>query len=105
LERYRRQFRRHQCDVTVTLSAASGQTITVNYSTADGTALAGSDYTASSGTLTFAPGQTSKTVTVTVLGDTVVEGTESFTLNLSGATNATLPAPKAPAPSSMTNTG
>ncbi len=41
---------------TVTLGAASAQVVTVNYATADGTALAGSDYTATSGTLTFAPG-------------------------------------------------
>jgi ribosomal protein L35AE/L33A/urease beta subunit len=75
---------------TVTLSAASGQAVTVNYATANGTATAGSDYTAASGTLTFAPGETSKIVTVLVTGDTAVESNESFVVNLSGATAATL---------------
>ena len=55
---------------TVTLSPASTGPVTVKYATANGTALAGSDYTATSGTLTFTPGQTSKTVTVNGLGDT-----------------------------------
>ena len=64
--------------------------MTVNYATANGTALAGSDYTAASGTLTFAPGQTSKTVTVNVTGDTVVEPNETFVVNLSAPTGATL---------------
>lgn len=75
---------------TVSLSAASSDTITVNYATADGTALAGSDYVATSGTLTFTPGQTSKTVNVQVNGDTVYEAVEQFALNLSGVTNAAL---------------
>src|SRR5262249_46114318 len=75
---------------TVSLSAPTDQTVTVNYSTADGTAVAGSDYEAASGTLTFDPGQTSQTVTVSVLGDTLSEASETFTLNLSSPTNATL---------------
>ncbi|WP_283215005.1 Calx-beta domain-containing protein, partial [Methylobacterium trifolii] len=75
---------------TVSLSAASGTTTTVNYATSDGTALAGSDYTATSGTLTFAPGTTSRTITVLANGDTVFEPNESFLVNLSGATNATI---------------
>jgi uncharacterized Zn-binding protein involved in type VI secretion len=75
---------------TVTLSAVSSQTVTVNYATANSTATAGSDYTATSGTLTFAPGITSQTITVAVLGDTVKEPTESFFVNLSNATNATI---------------
>jgi PKD repeat protein len=73
---------------TVTLSSLSDRPVTVNYATANGTATAGSDYTAVAGTLTFAPGETSKTVTVAVLGDTVDELDEQFTLNLSGAVNA-----------------
>ena len=49
---------------TVTLSAVSGQTVTVAYNTSNGTASAGADYTSASGTLTFAPGTTSQTITV-----------------------------------------
>jgi chitinase len=75
---------------TVTLNAASTQTVTVNYATAAGTATAGTDYQSLSGTLSFAPGQTSKTVTVYAIGDTLQESNETFTLNLSGATNATI---------------
>ena len=75
---------------TVNLSAASSSAVTVNYATANGTATAGSDYTATSGVLTFAAGETSKTVAVSVLGDTVVESNETFTLNLSNPSGATL---------------
>ena len=75
---------------TVTLAPASTCTVTVRYATANGTAVTGSDYTAASGTLTFAPGQTSKTVTVNVAGDAVLEPNETFTLNLSAPTGATL---------------
>lgn len=75
---------------TVTLSEPSGQTVTVAYATADGTALAGSDYTATSGTLTFLPGDLSKAVTLAIAGDLVNEGNETFTLTLSAPTNATL---------------
>jgi len=74
----------------VDLSKAAGGPVTVRYATADGTAVAGSDFAAASGTLTFAAGETRKTVSVTVLGDTVVEGNEGFLLNLSGASGATL---------------
>ena len=74
----------------VSLSAASTQTVTVNYATADGTAAAGSDYQAASGTVTFAPGETQKTVVVTVYGDTAVEADETFSLRLSSPANATL---------------
>ena len=58
---------------TVTLSAPSASTVTVNYATANGTATAGSDYVATSGMLTFAPGITTQPITVLVNGDTVVE--------------------------------
>ena len=75
---------------TVTLSVASGQTVTVEYATADGTAIAGSDYTAASGTLTFTPGQTRQTFDVMVSGDTVAELDEAFTVTLSSATNASI---------------
>jgi hypothetical protein len=76
---------------TVTLSEASGKTVTVNYATADGTGTtADSDYQAASDTLTFAPGETSKTVTVLVNGDTTFEPDEMFSVSLSGPTNATI---------------
>ena len=71
----------------VTLSNASVQTITVNFATANGTAQAGSDYQATSGTLTFNPLQTSANITVVVNGDTTVEPDETFTVTLSNATN------------------
>ena len=72
------------------LSAASGQTVTVNYATANGTATAGSDYTATSETLTFNPGVTGQTISVPIINDTAVEGNEAFTVTLSGPVNATL---------------
>lgn len=75
---------------TVTLSAASASTVTVNYATANGTATAGSDYAATNGTLTFAPGETTKTVSVTVNGDTLFESNETYFVNLSNPSNATL---------------
>jgi hypothetical protein len=75
---------------TATLSAAAASAVTVNYATADGTATAGSDYTATSGTLTFAAGETTKTISVAVAGDSVVEPDETFTVALSTASGATL---------------
>ena len=75
---------------TVTLSAPATSAVTVNYATANGTATAGSDYTAASGTLTFAPGKTSQVVTVGVKGDTTVEANETFSVALCSAVGATL---------------
>ncbi len=75
---------------TVTLTPASARTVTVAYATADGTALAGVDYTEASGTLTFAPGQASKTINISVSGDTAIEPDETFAVSLSAPTNATL---------------
>ena len=75
-------------DFTVTLSRASGEAVTVDYGTSDGTATAGSDYTATSGTLTFAAGETSKTVSVPVLDDSHDEGSETMTLTLSNPSGA-----------------
>ncbi|HET6573303.1 MAG TPA: Calx-beta domain-containing protein [Fimbriiglobus sp.] len=76
---------------TVSLSAASGQTVTVHYATVDGTATAdGGDYQVTSGTLTFAPGDTTMTVTVPVNGDRLGESSESFLLVLTDPTNAFL---------------
>ncbi len=66
------------CTFTVRLGAPALEPITVQYVTGDGTATAGVDYVATSGSLTFARGQISKTVTVNVIGDTVVEENETF---------------------------
>jgi hypothetical protein len=74
----------------VTLSAASAQTVTVNYATADGSAVAGSDYTSRSGTLTFAPGATTQVIAVPIVGDPLSEGAETFTLTLTQPLNATI---------------
>jgi hypothetical protein len=74
----------------VTLSPASGRAVTVGWATSDGSATQLSDYVAGSGTLTFAAGDTGKTIDVTVKGDTTAELDETFTVNLSGATNATV---------------
>ena len=78
---------------TVTLSAASASAVTVAYATSNGTATAGSDYTATGGTLTFAPGVTSQTINVDIVGDTVVEPNETFTVTLSSPSGATLGTP------------
>lgn len=78
---------------TVTLSAASSQPVTVDYFTSNGSATAPGDYEFLSGTLTFNPGQTTRSITVSVVGDGIAEPTENFFVNLStpgGATIATL---------------
>ena len=75
----------------VSMSSAfttAGHRVTVDYATADGSAKAGEDYTATSGTLTFAAGETSKTVNVPILDDAVDEGEETFTLRLSNVQGA-----------------
>ena len=74
----------------VTLERAASGTVTVDYATADGTATAGADYTATSGTLRFAAGQTSKTVSVTVLDDSHDEDEEALTLRLSNPSGGRL---------------
>ena len=74
---------------TVTLSPASGQSVSVNYASANGSAGSG-DYTAVSGTLSFTPGQTTRTIMVPVTGDNLVEVNETFNVNLSSPTNANL---------------
>lgn len=80
-----------QTNVTVSLSAASDQYVTVDFATAPGTAtFSGADYHQTSGRLAFAPGETSKSILITVVGDTSVEGDESFFVDLSAPTNATL---------------
>jgi len=76
--------------MTVTLSAPSTQTVTVNYATANGTATSGGDYQAKSSTLTFAPGETSKTISVLITGDHLPESNETFFVNLTSPTRATI---------------
>ena len=78
-------------NLTVTLSAASGKDVTVDYATSDGTATAGSDYTATSGTLTISAGDTTGTIGITVLADNLDEDlAETLAVTLSNATNATI---------------
>jgi hypothetical protein len=74
----------------ITMSRAVNVPVTVRYATVDGTATAPLDYAAASGILTFAPGETAKTVTVAIIPDGVVDPDETFTLRLSDATGATI---------------
>ena len=76
-----------QLAFTVTLSAAANSTVSVNYATVNGTAAAGSDYVATSGTLAFLPGETMKQILVDVVGDTAYEANETFSVSLSGASS------------------
>src|SRR5262249_2101345 len=80
----------HDLAFTVPPSAAATAAVTVAYATSNGTATAGSDYTAASGSLTFAPGETSKVIHVAVTGDTAVEANETVNLTLSSPNGATL---------------
>jgi hypothetical protein len=75
---------------TVSLSTATTAVVSVNFATANGSALAAEDYNAASGTLVFAAGETTKTIAVGVLGDRKREPDESFSVNLSGASGATI---------------
>ncbi|HEX5496737.1 MAG TPA: Calx-beta domain-containing protein [Mycobacteriales bacterium] len=75
---------------TLSLSAPSIAPVTVRVATADGTATAPADYAATTATVTFTPGQTTRTVTVPVNGDTVDEPDEAFSVNLSGAVGAAI---------------
>ncbi|HEY6167488.1 MAG TPA: Calx-beta domain-containing protein [Verrucomicrobiae bacterium] len=75
---------------TVTLSPASGQLVYVDFTTSNGTAIAGSDYVASDDTLVFSPGETVQTISVPVIGDTFNESNETFFVNLLNPQNATL---------------
>ena len=72
---------------TISLSAGSTQMVSVNYTSADNTAQAGSDYQAANGIAIFAPGETAKQITVLVNGDTQVEPNETFLINLSNLIN------------------
>ena len=75
-------------DFAVTLAGSSDRAATVSYATSDGTAVAGEDYEATSGTLTFARGESSRTLSVPLLDDFAHEATETFTVTLSSAENA-----------------
>lgn len=75
---------------SVDLSAPSKTAVTVSFATSDGSAIAGSDYVANSGTVTFVPGDISETVSVQINGDAVVEATQSFNVTLSAPVGATL---------------
>ena len=73
---------------TVSLSGTSASTVTVDYQTQSGTATSPADFTAQSGTLTFNPGETSKTISVPLIDDGISEGPETFTVQLANASNA-----------------
>jgi chitinase len=75
---------------TVTVSPAASQQVTVNFGTTNGTAIAGSDYQGQHGTLTFAPGQTTQTISIVVQGDRTAEWNETFRVTLIHATGAIL---------------
>ena len=72
----------------VSLDKVSTLTVTVDYATSNGSATAGADYTATSGTLTFTPGDAAKSISVPILDDAIDDGVETMTLTLSSATNA-----------------
>ena len=79
-----------QAALTVSLSAPTAATVTVHYATSNSSATAPADYTAASGTLTFTPGETAKEIRVDVIGDTLDEANETFAVDLSNPTNATI---------------
>jgi hypothetical protein len=72
-----------QAVFAVTLSAASNVRVTINFATADGSAIAGTDYAATASTLMFAPGETTKSILVPTLSDSVFAGDKTFIVNLS----------------------
>ena len=77
-------------EFAVTLSRAASQTVTVDYATRDGTAVAGEDYTRTRGTLSFASGEREKTIAVPILDDALDEGSETFTMKLMNARGAAI---------------
>jgi hypothetical protein len=79
--------------ITVTLNGPSSQSIEIDYATSDGTATEGTDYTATSGTLTFPPGMTSQSFSVTIIEDNTSEPSETINLTLSDPVNAILGIP------------
>ena len=79
----------------MTLSSPSSQTVTVNYAAAGVTATAGTDFALTPGTATFTPGVTTQTIAVAIVGDTLFEANETYTVTLSGAAGATIVTPSA----------
>ena len=77
-------------NMTVTLSAATSSEVRVNYTSSNGTATSGADYQTISGSLTFAPNETSKTIVINILADNIAEPTENFYLTLSDPVNASI---------------
>jgi alkaline phosphatase len=77
-------------NLAVSLSASSSSTVTVNYAVTGGTATSGSDYTIAAGPLTFDPGQTTRSINLTIINDALAEGNETVQITLSNPTNATL---------------
>src|SRR4029079_5356930 len=75
---------------TVTLTGSTALPVTVSYATADGTGRAGVDYQSATGTLTFASGESTKSIVVQVIGNTVKQGDRTFLVTLSGAVQATI---------------
>src|SRR5262249_186405 len=75
-------------DFTVALSIITSKDVTVSYQTADGSAIAGSDYVATSGTVTIPAGTASATISVSLIGDVLFEPSETFYVNLSNQVNA-----------------
>ena len=79
--------------ITITLESPSSEPITVSYSSAGGSASAGVDYLPLSGTVVFAPGETARTLEISVLGDVLIEGEETVMLRLDSVTNGVLGVP------------
>lgn len=79
--------------VDVTLKTASGREVTVDFATRDGSATAGSDYFSDAGTVTFAPGEASKEIAITVIGDAIKEKAENLYVDLSAPVNTTITHP------------
>jgi hypothetical protein len=75
---------------TVTLAPAATSVVTVNFTTSSGTATSGTDFSATTGLLTFPVGVTTRTITVPITNDLLAEGSESFNVTLSGAVNASI---------------
>jgi acetyl esterase/lipase len=83
----------HDEALRIDLSAPATQLVTVEYRSVDGTAIAGSDYVAAQGTITFLPGQTSATIPLRIFGDSDIEPEETFAIALTNAIGATIGTP------------